>query len=352
MIGSESITVNRLHARVGRPAKELSEMVAYLMRRLLYMVVSLVLISVIAFVIIQLPPGDFVDYLRTRSMGYEAAPLTEDLIAQLRSYYGLDQSVVMQYFTWAGRALQGNLGMAFLWNRPVSQMIGERLPLTIWVAVLTLLITYLVAIPVGVYTATHQYSIGDYAASAFGFVGMAVPSFLFALILLVLVFNIFGVNATGLFSPDMDKAPWSLAKVVDMLSHLVIPLIVIGTAGTAGIIRVMRGVLLDELSRQYVIVARAKGVPEKTLIFKYPVRSALNPIVSTIGWQLPANISGTTVAAVVLNLPTLGPTLLDALQSQDMYLAGAVIMLLSFLVIAGTLVSDLLLMVLDPRIRT
>ena len=241
--------------------------------------------------------------------------------------------------------------MAFLWDQPVIHLIRERLPFTLIVAISTLLFAYVVAIPIGVYSATHQYSIGDYTATVFGFIGLAIPNFLLALILIVLMFRIFGINPSGLFSPEMEDAAWSLAKVVDMINHLWIPMIVIGTAGTAAIIRVLRGVLLDELGKQYVVTARAKGMAERVLVFKYPVRVALNPIVSTIGWRLPQIVSGTTITAVVLNLPTLGPMLLVALESQDMFLAGAIILLLTILVLVGTFVSDILLAALDPRIR-
>ena len=327
-------------------------MLTYLLTRVVSMLISLVAVSIIAFLIIQLPPGDFIDYLETRSIGTEPQFVSEEEVEALRAHYGLDRPLYVQYLKWASRIVfHGDFGMAFLWDQPVIHLIRERLPFTLIVAISTLLFAYVVAIPIGVYSATHQYSIGDYTATVFGFIGLAIPNFLLALILIVLMFRIFGVNPSGLFSPEMEDAAWSLAKVVDMINHLWIPMIVIGTAGTAAIIRVLRGVLLDELGKQYVVTARAKGMAERALVFKYPVRVALNPIVSTIGWRLPQIVSGTTITAVVLNLPTLGPMLLVALESQDMFLAGAIILLLTILVLVGTFVSDILLAALDPRIR-
>ena len=327
-------------------------MLTYALTRVVSMLISLVAVSIIAFLIIQLPPGDFIDYLETRSIGTEPQFVSEEEVEALRAHYGLDRPIYVQYLKWASRIVfYGDFGMAFLWDQPVIHLIRERLPFTMIVAISTLLFAYVVAIPIGVYSATHQYSVGDYTATVFGFIGLAIPNFLLALILIVLMFRIFGINPSGLFSPEMEDAAWSLAKVVDMINHLWIPMIVIGTAGTAAIIRVLRGVLLDELGKQYVVTARAKGMAERALVFKYPVRVALNPIVSTIGWRLPQIVSGTTITAVVLNLPTLGPMLLVALESQDMFLAGAIILLLTILVLVGTFVSDILLAALDPRIR-
>ena len=327
-------------------------MLTYILTRVVSMLISLVAVSIIAFLIIQLPPGDFIDYLETRSIGTEPQFVSEEEVEALRAQYGLDRPIYVQYVKWASRiVLYGDFGMAFLWNQPVTHLISERLPFTMIVAISTLLFAYVVAIPIGIYSATHQYSVGDYTATVLGFIGLAIPNFLLALILIVLMFRIFGINPSGLFSPEMEDAAWSLAKVVDMINHLWIPMIVIGTAGTAAIIRVLRGVLLDELGKQYVVTARAKGMAERALVFKYPVRVALNPIVSTIGWRLPQIVSGTTITAVVLNLPTLGPMLLVALESQDMFLAGAIILLLTILVLVGTFVSDILLAALDPRIR-
>ena len=325
-------------------------MTSYIIRRLFYMVILLLVLSVVAFVIIQLPPGDYlsslIENMRARGIQVEA-----EQIRSLEKQYGLDLPVYMQYFKWVWNLLQGDMGRSFQWNEPVTKLIGERLALTVSISLLTLVLTYIIAIPIGIYSATHQYSIGDYAFTIFGFIGLATPNFLLALILMFLFFKYFGWSVGGLFSPEYQLAPWSFAKIVDLLKHLPIPLIVIGTAGTAGMIRVMRGSLLDELRRQYVITARAKGLSERRMLLKYPIRVAINPMVSTIGYILPSIISGATLTAIVISLPTIGPLLLRALQAQDMYLAGSMVMLLSALGIVGTLISDMLLVVVDPRIR-
>jgi len=269
----------------------------------------------------------------------------------LRKQYDLDLPIYLQYFKWMWKGLHGNFGRSFQWEKPVGDLIVERLGWTVVVSLFSLVFTYVVAILIGIYSATHQYTFGDYTFTVVGFVGLAIPNFLFALILMFLFFKYFGMSVGGLFSPYYQLAPWSLAKFVDMLKHLPIPVIVIGAAGTCGLIRILRGCLLDELHKQYVITARAKGMKEKDLLFKYPVRVALNPIVSTIGWTLPAIISGETITSIVLSLPTTGPLLFRALMNQDMYLAGTLIMFLSFLTVVGTLISDILLTWLDPRIR-
>jgi len=314
------------------------------------MIITLLVVSVVAFLIIQLPPGDFMtSYIVQLQAGGEQ--VQEEQVAALRKQYGLDLPIYLQYFKWAWDMLHGDFGRAFSWNRPVSELIAERLPLTVVISLFALIFTYVMAIPIGIYSATHQYSIADYTFTVVGFAGLATPNFLFALILMFLFYRYFGLSVGGLFSPQYLRAGWSIDKFIDMLKHLPVPIIVIGTAGTAGLIRVMRGCLLDELRKQYVITARAKGVSERTLIFKYPVRIALNPIISTIGWTLPIIVSGETITAIVLNLPTVGPLLFGALLSQDMYLAGSTIMLLSFLTVIGTLISDILLVWMDPRIR-
>ncbi len=325
-------------------------MLSYILRRITYMVVSLVAVSVVSFIIIQLPPGNYLTYhvVRLRMMGIFP---DEGEIAGLEKQFGLDQPIYVQYFKWIGGVLRGDFGRSFLKEKPVSELIGERLALTLTIALFTLVFTYVVAIPIGIYSATHQYSISDYTFTTIGFIGLATPNFLLALLLMVFFFRYFGLSVGGLFSPEYIRASWSLGKFVDMLKHLPIPIIVVGTAGTAGLIRVMRGCLLDELKKQYVITARAKGVEERTLLFKYPVRVAINPIISTIGWILPGIISGGTITAVVLSLPTTGPLLLQALMEEDMYLAGTFIMLLAALTVIGTLISDILLVWLDPRIR-
>ncbi len=325
-------------------------MLFYVLRRFFYMLILLLIISVAAFIIIQLPPGDFLTsyIIQLQESGTQ---VDKSEIASLRKQYGLDLPVYLQYFKWIWKMLRGEFGMSFSWDRPVAELIAERLPFTIIIALFTLGFTYCMAIPIGIYSATHQYSIGDYTFTVVGFAGLAIPNFLFALILMFFFYKYFGLSVGGLFSPQYMRAAWSVARFVDMLKHLPIPIIVIGTAGTAGLIRIMRGCLLDELGKQYVITARAKGVAERTLLFKYPVRVAINPIISTIGWTLPAIISGGTITAIVLNLPTTGPLLFDALLTQDMYLAGSTIMFLSFLTIIGTFVSDLLLIWIDPRIQ-
>jgi peptide/nickel transport system permease protein len=325
-------------------------MLFYIGRRLLYMILIMFLVSIVSFVIIQLPPGDYLTTLVT-NLKSKGITVSAEELQTLERRYGLDQPLYAQYTKWMWNFLHGDFGRSFQWNEPVSVLIAERLPLTVLISLLTLLFIYAVAIPIGIYSATHQYSVGDYTVTVFGFAGLAIPNFLLALILMLFFLKVFGISAGGLFSAEYELAPWSFAKVIDLLKHLPIPIIVIGTAGTAGMIRVMRGTLLDELRKQYVITARAKGVSERVLLFKYPVRIAINPIISTIGWTLPAIVSGETIVSIVLSLPTTGPLLYGALIAQDMYLAGSLIMFLSFLTVIGTLISDLLLVWIDPRIR-
>ena len=284
-------------------------------------------------------------------LAHSGQPVDKAQLASLRKRYGLDLPVYAQYFKWIWKMLHGDLGRSFQLNKPVSKLIAERLPFTMTLSLFTLVFVYAVAIPIGIYSATHQYSVGDYASTTIGFVGLATPNFLLALILMFLFFKYFGLSVGGLFSPEYIWAPWSIGKFIDMLKHLPIPIIVIGTAGTAGLIRVMRGCLLDELRKQYVITARAKGVEERALLFKYPVRMAINPIVSTIGWMLPAIFSGETITAIVLSLPTTGPLLFSALMAEDMFLAASILMILGFLTVIGTFLSDILLIWIDPRIR-
>jgi len=323
---------------------------AYIIRRLLQFIPTLFLISVVSFTIIQLPPGD---YLTTYVANLRAAgeDLTQEEIAALQTYYGLNESVYVQYYKWITNFLSGDMGQSFYWQRPVSELIGERIVLTMVMSFLTLIFVYAVAIPIGVFSAVRQYSIPDYIVTFLGFIGLATPNFLLALILMYIGIKYFGAGAGGLFSPEYLDAPWSAARVWDMLKHMVLPVIIVGTAGTAGTIRVMRATTLDELGRPYVDTARSKGMKESDLILKYPVRVALNPILSTIGWQLPQIVSGTVLVALVLNLPTTGPLLWRALMAQDMYLAASFIMILSSLTLVGTLISDILLAWVDPRIR-
>lgn len=325
-------------------------MLFYVLRRLVYLVVIMVVVSIVAFVIIQLPPGDYVTSY-VASMAAMGQRVSEEEIDMFRELYGLNRPIYVQYVDWVGRLLKGDWGKSFAWNRPVRELIGERLPVTIMLSLFTLVFTYCMAIPIGIYSAIRQYSGGDYFFTVIGFIGLGTPNFLLALVLMYSFYRWFGLSVGGLFSREFLEAPWSLARFVDMANHMWIPIIVIGTAGTAGLIRVMRGCLLDELRKQYVITARAKGVSERTLLFKYPVRVAINPIISTVGWILPGIVSGQTITAIVLALPTTGPLLLGALMSQDMYLAGSIIMMLSFLTIVGTFISDILLVWIDPRIR-
>lgn len=314
------------------------------------MIPTLLIISVVSFVIIQLPPGDFVTQM-VAAMEQEGRFPEESFVEELRHRYGLDRPIYIQYFRWLGRVVQGDLGYSFAWNQPVARIIGSRILLTMVISFTTVLFTWVVAFPIGVYSATHQYSVGDYSFTVIGFLGLSIPNFMLALILMWISYTLFDSSIGGLFSREFVNAPWSLAKFVDFLEHLWIPVIVVGTAGTAGLIRILRANLLDELQKPYVTTARTKGMKEWHLIMKYPVRVAINPFISTIGWLLPTLISGSTITAVVLSLPTSGPLLLAALRSQDMYLAGSFLLILSSLTVVGTLVSDILLAWVDPRIR-
>jgi peptide/nickel transport system permease protein len=325
-------------------------MLNYIARRFLYMLLLMVGASVISFAIIVLPPGDYLtSYINNlRSQGNEIA---QDQAEALRRQYGLDQPLVMQYLKWAWKFLHGDMGRSFQWQRPVSVLIQERIGLTVLVSLVALLFTYAVAVPIGIYSAVRQYSVGDYFFTVVGFVGISVPDFLLALVLIVWMYKSFGVSVAGLYSAQFKGEPWTWLKIVDLIKHLPMPIIVIGMSGTAYIIRVMRGMMLDELNRPYVTTARAKGLTELRLLTKYPVRVALNPIVSTIGWTLPNIFSGQTIAAIVMGLPTIGPILYQALQQEDMFLAASTVMITTALTIVGTLISDILLAWLDPRIR-
>ncbi len=307
-------------------------------------------ISIVTFVLIQLPPGDFLtSYIaELESTGHV---LDDAEIASLRNRYGLDSPLYAQFLKWFWNMIQGDFGVSFQWNKPVNELIWERLALTFIISLATLIFTWVVALPIGVYSATHQYAVSDYVITFFGFLGRGIPDFMLALILMWIGLIYLGTSAGGLFSLEYKQAPWSFAKVWDLLKHLWVPIIVLGTSNTAGLIRIMRNNLLDELHKPYVETARSKGLTEQRILWKYPVRIALNPFVSTVGWVLPTLISGATIVSVVLSLPTTGPLLLSALLSQDMYLAGSFVMILSTLTILGTLVSDILLAWIDPRIR-
>lgn len=326
-------------------------MVRFLLKRFVSLVVTLFAVSVVAFAIIQLPPGDFLTSYMT-NLAADGQNTSQALVDKLRSDYGLDQSVLVQYGKWMGNILtKGDFGQSFEWNRPVEEVVASRMAMTVALAVVTLMLTWIIALPIGVYSAVRQYSPGDYFATILGFIGVAVPDFLISLVLMYVAFKYFNQSVGGLFSQEYENAPWSTNRLIDLLSHLWIPVIIIGLSGTASLIRVMRANLLDELRKPYVITARARGLPEWKVIMKYPVRVALNPFISTVGWVLPGLVSGSIIVAVVLSLPTAGPLLLKSLLTQDMYLAGAFILLLSVLTMLGTLVSDILLALVDPRIR-
>ena len=326
-------------------------MLTFIVRRTIQLIPLVIAISVIIFGVIQLPPGD---YLTTYIQQLELAgtEVAEGTVESLRRQYALDQPPVIQYFRWVTNIVfRGDLGRSFMWQRPVREVIGDRIGMSMMVSLISIAFSWLIAIPIGIYSATHQYSVPDYIFTFFGFIGIAVPGFLLALLLVYGIFTTTGVSLTGLFPPEFQGAPWSWAKVMSMLPRLWMPVLVIGAAPMAGLIRVTRGMMLDELSKQYVITARAKGVEERRLLLKYPIRMAINPLVSTIGWLLPAVISSEIIVSVVLNLPTTGPMLLRALLSQDMYLAGSFLLITSVLTVIGTLLSDILLAMLDPRIR-
>lgn len=326
-------------------------MLEYFIRRFVLLIPVLFTVSIVSFLIMKLPPGDYLTtYIaQLRTSGIE---LSEDQAEALKRQYGLDQPTYVQYYRWIrGIVLEGDFGRSFAWNKPVKDILVERIPMTAAISLATTLFVFVVAIPIGIYSATHQYSALDYVVTFLGFFGLSVPGFLLALVLMWVIYSSFGVNVSGLFSPDLVDAPWNLAKVLDLLKHIWFPMIIIGMSGTAGIIRVLRGNLLDEVEKQYVVTARAKGLREWQVLLRYPVRIAVNPIMSTIGWILPSVVSGEVLVSIVLNLQTTGPVLLRAVQSQDMYLASSIVLILSSLTMVGTFISDVLLAWLDPRIR-
>lgn len=326
-------------------------MFGFILRRILWAIPTLFFISILSFIIIQLPPGDYLTayVAQLEEMG---ETVDQQTIEILRERYGLDEPFYVQYWRWiSGIVLRGDFGQSFEYNMPVSELIWDRLALTFMISSLTLIFIWIVAIPIGVYSATHQYSIGDYILTFLGFLGRATPDFLMAIVLLWLAFAYFGADLSGLFSAEFRAEPWSVPKFVDLLGHLWVPIVVLGTSGTAGLIRTLRANTLDELPKPYVDTARAKGVPERRLTWKYPVRVALNPFISDIGQVLPGLVGGAVIVAVVLNLPTTGPLFLDSLLNQDMYLAGSFVLMLSAFTVLGTIVSDVLLAWVDPRIR-
>jgi peptide/nickel transport system permease protein len=326
-------------------------MAQYIIRRVLLMIPTLFVISIVAFILIQLPPGDYLtSYAANLAQQGEGAD-NQQLVA-LRQQYGLDKPVYVQYWKWISRiVLHGDFGQSLEWHQPVSTLIWQRILATIALTASSLIFTWLLAIPIGVYSARHQYSKGDYLFTALGFLGLSVPSFMIALVFMWIAFRYFGQDVGGLYSRQYQNAPWSVGKFINLLEHYWIPLAIVGLAGTAALIRTLRANLLDELHKPYVTAARARGLSESKLVWEYPVRVALNPFVSSLGFELPNLISGATIISIVLSLPLIGPLFLRSLQSQDMYLAGAIILILSTLTVIGVLISDILLAWLDPRIR-
>lgn len=314
------------------------------------MIPTLLVISLVSFVIIQLPPGDYLtSYIA--ALEESGQSVNQEQVEQLRKSYHLDQPIHLQYLHWLGDLLRGDPGMSLLYERPVKELIGERLGLTILISFLAILFTWAVAIPVGIFCAVKQHSWADTIATVLAFIGLAVPNFLLALLVLYIGFTFFGLTPGTLNSPEFADQPWGFARALDFLAHLAIPVVILGVSGTAAITRIMRANLLDELHKPYVLTARAKGLAPWRLVFRYPVRVAINPLISTAGWLIPTIVSGEIIVSVVLDLPTIGPLLLQALLNQDMRLAGAIVMLLAMLTVIGTLLSDLLLLWLDPRIR-
>ena len=314
------------------------------------MIVTLWVISIISFVVIQLPPGD---YLTTLAINLEESgyPVEEAMLERYRIRFGLDKTLFQQYVIWITNFVQGDMGYSFEWKANVNTLIWERLLLTIALSTSSLIMTWMISLPIGVYSALKQHTVGDYVFTIIGLAGVSVPGFMLALVLMYLAFDKLGADVGGLFSPQYADAPWDLGKMLDLLKHIWLPAFILASAGTAGLIRTLRANLLDELKKPYMITARSKGIAYRKVVMKYPLRIALNPFISSFAYILPALISGSTIISVVLNLPTTGPLLLGALQTQDMYLAGSFIMLLSVLTVIGTFFSDLLLAAIDPRVR-
>ncbi len=325
-------------------------MLRFIVQRLFLLPFLLILFSIIVFWLVQAPPGDFLTSY-VANLASSGSSISAEQVEALKRQFGLDQPGYIQYLRWMESLAKGDLGLSLEYQRPNTELIGERLVLTIALALFAFVITWIVAIPAGIYSATHQNSLLDYFFTVLNYVGVAIPNFMLALILMWIAFAYFGLSVTGLFSPEYIQAPWSLDRVIDLLKHIWLPAIVLGIAGTARLTRIMRANLLDELNKPYVVSARAKGLSEWKLVWKYPVRLAINPLVSTIGWYLPQLFSGSLIVATVMNLPNIGPLLLRALTQQDMYLAGSILLIYCFLTIIGTLISDILLALVDPRIR-
>lgn len=322
----------------------------YLVRRLLTMIGTLMVISVLVFVIVQLPPGDFLSN-QIAELQSQGEMVPTEKIEFLRAEYGLDKPLYQQYLMWIGGLIQGDLGYSFEHDLPVSEVLGDRVIMTILINLGVILFIYIMAFPIGVYSATHQYSWGDHGLTFLGFLGLATPNFLLALILMYLSSRWFDTRIGQMMAAEFIDQPWTWDKIVSVSLHMWVPVIVIGTSGTAGMIRRLRANLLDELQKQYVVTARAKGLPPGRLLVKYPLRMAINPFVADIGNLLPQIVSGAVIVSFVMSLPTIGPALLKALQSQDFYLAGSFLMFLALLTVVGMFLSDLLLAAIDPRIR-
>lgn len=325
-------------------------MLGYIVRRLIFMVPTLMIISLVGFTIIQAPPGDYVTSY-VAEMEARGDLIEPELVEALRVRFGLGQPVYLQYWYWVSNFAQGKLGYSSIYREPVLNIIAERLPASFAITLLSLILVYLIGIPIGVLSAAKQYSMADYTFTIIGFLGVATPNFLLALVGLWLIFLWSGKAAIGLYSPEMQNAPFGTAKVLDLLNHIWLPALIVGTAGTAELIRTMRANLLDELPKPYVTVARARGVGATKLLYKYPLRIAINPVISTVGYTLPTLVEGEVLVSLVLGLPTLAPVLLRALLQQDMLLASSIVMVLAILVLIGTLLSDILLAIVDPRIR-
>jgi len=326
-------------------------MILYVIKRIFYLFPLAILISILSFIIIQLPPGDYVTEWEYNMIAQGYNP-TEEEIAMLKERYHLDKTYVEQYVRWISNIIfYGDFGMSFTYNKPVSDILNERVPRTIAISLGAILVQWIIAIPIGIFSAIRKYSVFDYIFTLIGFIGISIPGFMFAIVLVYLVYVNTGYAITGLYSEPFRNAPWDINKFYDLMKNISIPLIVLGSSGAAVIIRILRSSMLDELEKQYVITARSKGMSEMKILFKYPFRIAINPLISTIGWLLPAAVGGEVVISKVLNMPTTGPVLLKALMGEDMYLAGGILFILSILTIIGTLISDILLAMLDPRIR-
>ena len=326
-------------------------MKAFIIRRIILIIPLLFIISIISFIVILLPPGSYVETY-VENLEQTGFLMDESQIKAIYKQYGLDRPAVVQYILWMSNfLLKGEMGRSFIYQKPVTAVIMERLPMSMAVTLISLAVTWLLAVPIGIYSALRQYSVGDYMATIIGFVGLALPNFLLALALTYLVFAKTGHAVTGLFAIEYKDAPWTIAKLIDLLGNIWVPILVIASAGTASLVRILRATLLDEKNKQYVTTARAKGLPEHKLILKYPVRVAINPLISTIGWTLPMIVSGEIIVSQTLGLETLGPVLLSAAMGEDMFLVGSIVMILSSLTVIGTLISDILLAWIDPRIR-